>query len=80
MAYLREKPMVRLSVGLVLANCCDFVIVDPPVFTVVLSSQTVSGQKLRKIVRYFGLAQKGISYKIAPIIKAFKTSLLFTLQ
>ncbi len=38
-------------------------IIDPPVFTVVLLSQTVSRQKLRKIVRYFGLAQKGISYE-----------------
>ena len=54
--------------GLFLANCCDFVIIDPPVFTVVLSSQTVSGRKWRKIVSYFGLAQKGISYKksLAP--------------
>jgi len=47
----------------VLANCCDFVIIDPSAFTVVLASRTVSGEKLRKIVRYFGLAQKGISFK-----------------
>lgn len=32
----------------------------------VISSQTVSRQKLRKIVRYFGLAQKGISYTWSP--------------
>jgi len=28
------------------------------------TEETVSGEKLRKIVRYFGLAQKGIPYKI----------------
>ncbi len=55
-----------LSGGLFLANCCDFVIIAPPVFTMVHSSQTVSGEKLRKIVGYFGLAQKEISYKITP--------------
>jgi len=36
--------------------------INPPLFTVVLSSQTVSGQEWRKTVRYFGPAQKGISY------------------
>jgi outer membrane cobalamin receptor len=46
-------------VGLFLAKCCGFVIIDPPVFMVVLSSQTVSGWKLQKIARCFGLAQKG---------------------
>jgi hypothetical protein len=35
-----------------------------PLFTVAFSSQTVSGQKLRKIVSYFGLVQKGIYYII----------------
>jgi hypothetical protein len=57
-SILREKPIKRLSVGLVLANCCDLVIIDPPVLTVLFSSQTVWGEKLRKIVRYFGPAQK----------------------
>ena len=51
-----------------MANCCDFVAIDPAVINVVLSFQYVSGWKLRKIVKDLEQVQKGNTYKLFCIL------------
>ena len=65
-SHIPDKGQVTFGGGTdfphpIFANCCDLAITDPPVFAVVLSSQTIRRQKLWKVERYFELAQKGIS-------------------